>query len=114
MAVGLRARSDPMNEAPVTTHPLETALENLLSRQANDRLPPREQIERVLTDGYAYALELEAAKLGYARRLQAPADPGEALWLGREMSACNQRLAELRARLALVSERFGRNPLADL
>lgn len=110
--VSLRPRRMNETSAPIQT--LEESLEELLSPRRANTAPTREQVERVLTDGYAHALELEAERVRCSRRLQAEADPAEALWLGRELSACNERLVDLRARLARVSERYGRNPLAEL
>lgn len=74
--------------------------------------PPRAEIERVLTDGYAEALELEADCLLFMRRLAEAADQDVAS-LSRQLESCSARLAALRARLDRASRRLGRNPLSD-
>ena len=83
--------------------------------------PSRDRIDRVLTDGYAEALELEAQRLKMARELEdqlshtADADYAEeALRLNREISIQTAHLRQLRHLLGEVSRRFGRNPLAEV
>jgi hypothetical protein len=92
---------------------VERALEDLLSRAAHDVPLRREEIDRVLTDGYAEALGLEVQRLECSRRLDSLRGTEEAEQVSAELRACTRRLVELRGRLAEVSRRFGRNPLAD-
>jgi hypothetical protein len=83
--------------------------------------PAREQIDRVLTDGYAEALELEVQRLKLARELEDQLSrtgdaeyAEEALRLNREISIKTAHLRQLRHLLGEASRRFGRNPLAEV
>ena len=89
--------------------PVDRALADLLERCASGE-PPRQEIDRVLTDGYAAALEIEADRLELVRRIRA-ASPETAGHLREELASQTVRLAELRSRLGEASARFGRNPL---
>jgi hypothetical protein len=98
-------------------------LEQLLARASRNGSLPRAEVERVLTDGYAEALELEVERLERSRRLlelsrvvaggPAEDDRFEAERLSDELRECTSLLLVLRGRLAEASRRFGRNPLAD-
>lgn len=100
-----RALRDVAGEAAV-----DRDLANLLERCAFGDLP-RHEIDRVLTDGYAAALEIETDRIELVRRIQA-ASPETAGHLREELASQTVRLAALRSRLAEASARFGRNPLA--
>ena len=48
-----------------------TEIRSLLDLPAGAELPPRAALEDTLTSGYAYALDLERARVRLERRLQA-------------------------------------------
>ncbi len=80
-----------------------TEIRSLLDRPAEPR-PERAIVERTLTDGYAYALGLEAERLRAERRLRGlPADGvSEREELERRTAATRQELADLRALLSTL------------
>jgi hypothetical protein len=95
----------------------ERALDDLLARAVYDALP-REEIDRVLTDGYATALEMEVERIDCTRRLMRlqtgrPADDDEVEQAAYALTEITDRLINLRTRLGDAARLFGRNPLAD-
>jgi hypothetical protein len=92
---------------------VETALDDLLQRQRLNEPVARAEVDQVLTDGYAEALDLEVRRLEVARRLRELGDASEAEELAPALDAFTTQLMLLRQRLAEASRRFGRNPLSD-
>jgi hypothetical protein len=92
---------------------VESALEALLQRQRLNVPVPRAEIDQVLTDGYAEALDLEVRRLEVARRLREQEDARAAEELAPALDAYTTQLVLLRQRLAEASRRFGRNPLSE-
>ena len=84
---------------------------------AGDEAPSAASIERTLTDGYAYALALEAESWRLERRMteltsRLSEDAGDAIgeltMLGRRLSHANGELSGLRSVLAVLRERVYR------
>jgi hypothetical protein len=94
---------------------LQAALDDLLTRARVDAPPARSEVEAVLTDGYALALELEAERLELTRQLDEHfSDAGEVLRLNREIARTTAQLRQVRGALTDAARRFGRNPLAEV
>lgn len=70
-----------------------------------------DQVEHTLTDGYAYALELDAERARLARRIGvlAARDGGDTEEWARELSSLSQRLADTDVELSQL-----RRSLADV
>jgi hypothetical protein len=89
---------------------VDQALDELLAEAEGPR-PSRAFIERLLTAGYAEALELEAQRVRIADRIEkllpslSPEDP-RVTELSAQLSAVSARLRTLRRRLATVRVRF--------
>jgi chromosome segregation ATPase len=69
-----------------------------------------DRIERTLTDGYAYALTLEAERWRLEKRLAATAQElstGDLAGKGAEMTSLSQRLDDNAAELSTLRSRLG-------
>jgi hypothetical protein len=96
----------------VAGDPLDEALDALLAAPAGGPAEKRAAIEAVLTEGYARALELEAARLALVDELQAAslssqggASSPKARRLRTVVSAVTERLVVLRRRLDEANRR---------
>lgn len=87
-----------------------TEVRSLLDASARAELPPRAVVEHTLTDGYAYALDLERDRLRIERRLRdavharaagaSRARADETVELMRMLKDAEGRLASVRALLS--------------
>ena len=79
---------------------------SLLDLPVGAELPPRALVEDTLTNGYAYALELERQRLRIERSLRGVVrsghrpDPDQVAELSGRLAAADQELAGVRALLA--------------
>lgn len=82
-----------------------TEVRSLLDATARAELPPRAVVEDTLTDGYAYALDLERERLRIERRLRElvrSTDEGTARARADETVALTRLLADADGELASV------------